>query len=66
MLEGKRSGWLYVMQALDVWMRSLVVFPGQVLGSCRRAVRVGRGAGGAALGLERLHHLGIHGLEGGG
>ena len=54
-----------MMQALDVQMRNLVVFSGQVLGSHGRAMRVGRV--GAALGLGILEdHLGIHGLEGGG
>lgn len=51
------------MQGLEVLMRNLVVFQGQVLGSHRRAVR----DEGATLGVERLKdHQGGHGLEGGG
>lgn len=62
MLEGERSGWVWATQGLEVLMRNLVVFQGQVLGSHRRAVREG-----ATRGVERLKdHLGGHGLEGGG
>ena len=46
------------MQDLDVWMRSSVVFPGQVLGSCRRAVRVGRGAVGSSSGVRKTRPSG--------